>query len=499
MVATASRTLKERLITAINEKYDYGLVFEQVTFGLPVLTNPAVDDLSTTARNTSVNVSVGPDGATMSGAVRYNRLSIPHLFANESIDFDDQDPAADSTYDLLAAIGERLNLVLDEEDFDDTPIQSGDGVRLVTLSAKTNSYVYFGASTLNLNPLPVTDTTHHVDLTYARVYDNDQSGDGFLSTGISATANSLSVSNTNAGVNAFFDPYETGPIATSFYAQWDYATHYLYNANIYLTTATGGIYDPNIPDVYWVPYSNLYIEQRFQPKANGACFVDNVNVNDLNGTQNPSSVASHAQVGWFEQAQPTDIYGATIRTNVDIVFDGPGGRVLCTRHYCNDFLAAAYVWCSPLNVTASDTRAPLEASATMTMNTNGDSQPYQIDNMLYGPRAEDDPNYVEIAFDLGNMAANAQQVLNFEVEADDKIVVVTTASDNGDIDLFANVQAGAPGNIFSYAIKGENGGLRECKAIRHQSLVAANGTWNIGVSAYEASNNVRVRVIKIKA
>lgn len=510
-MAANARAIQDELIAAVNDRYGYNLTWEQVTFGLPVMVNPAIIDLSDPElRNSRVDFTVGGDGGpTITAHIKYNRLSLGEFFQFYSPDFDDLDPAITSAHGLLTVIGERLQLELDPADFEDSPITPVTGGRTLNLTAAANSYVYYGSASLNLLEIASVDPTHNVDLTLARVYDNDQSGDGFITGGISATVDSLTVSNANAGVNAFFDPYETGPVVASFYMEWEYTTHYLYNVNLYLTAEGEADYDPNMANVYWPPGSSLYIEQRFAPKSVQANFVDNVNVSHLNRTANPSVDGSLTMISWYESAQPTDLVGGIVRTNVDIVFGSTvGGHILCTRHYLNGYLAAAYVWASGLALPTTRDRQPLGNWATTTMNTNGDGQPYAISDMKFGPRDEVDPNYEEIVFDLGDMTADSNSgVLSFTINANDKIVAVAVGSDGdlaggsngGDIDLYVNPQAGAPGSFFSYAQKGENGGTRECISVRDQGRAATNAVYNFVVYAYEESKNVRARVIKIKA
>lgn len=348
-----------------------------------------------------------------------------------------------------------------------------------------------------------------VDMTKARVYDNDQTGDGFLTTDISATTSTLSVTNTNAGVNAFFDPYQIGPAAGSFFAEWTYDSHYLYNANLYLTTEGKGDYSPDIPNVFWVPGSSLYIEQTMRPKSVNPLFIQAVNVYHLNRLDNPSQDGALNQICWYQSAQPTDLPGGTVRTHVDLIFDGgDGGHVLCTRHYLNGYLAGAYVWCSNLDAPTSNDRLPLGNYATIVMNTNGDSQPYAVSGLKFGPPTENDPNFEVIEFNLGDLATGTNSgILNFTINAGDKIVAVATASeggisgeaDGGDVDIFVNLQSSAPGDFNAYALKGEHGFRRECLNVRDNTRTSTvDGVYNLVVNAYTSSKNVRVRIIKVK-
>jgi len=162
-MATASRTIREKLIETINTQNNLSLEFEQVAFDPPTILDDTVMDLTDpTKRNTTVHFYTVGNGTKVDATVKYNRLSLVKMFQLYSKNIPDN-PEATTLYELLPAISLRLGVTLDSEDFVDNLIVDGESTRTVTMTARAGSFVYFGEVILTLGAGEVALLEHNAD------------------------------------------------------------------------------------------------------------------------------------------------------------------------------------------------------------------------------------------------------------------------------------------------------------------------------------------------
>ncbi|QVD49346.1 hypothetical protein LUCX_276 [Xanthomonas phage vB_XciM_LucasX] len=148
-------TPQQQLLDALNAQYKTHLDLSRVSFGVPVLVDPTVVDITDPAppalpsRNSKVEITNAPgEPYEFATTLWFNRLSLTGLFESGSTTI-----AGDitHTYDLLPVLTTKFGFTVREEDIVGHQIEGGTYPLTVMLVADPASLLLFGQINLTLS------------------------------------------------------------------------------------------------------------------------------------------------------------------------------------------------------------------------------------------------------------------------------------------------------------------------------------------------------------
>lgn len=126
----APRQILVNLVNATNPSEN--LVVEDINFGTPEV-------ITENSRNTKITLTAKPDSPyDTSQTFYYNRMDLAFIFAQLSNEF--QRSSVSSIADVIAAVNERFQINLTDEDYTASALPSGDGTVIITAKAGSLNY-----------------------------------------------------------------------------------------------------------------------------------------------------------------------------------------------------------------------------------------------------------------------------------------------------------------------------------------------------------------------